>query len=140
MMLKASTIVLLVLNSQLVATSLAFTTGFRPTKTSSFHHKYAEHRKDPVKTTSTLLKSTAIDKNSLSGVVGEADQSFRMGIELEKKGLVCSLVSQLFLDDIYSFLLISVFRDLSISFCSCVGQSERSEFSRSCNFIPMLFR
>jgi len=36
----------------------------------------------------TLLKSSTIENDSITSVVGEADQSFRLGIELEKKGLV----------------------------------------------------
>jgi len=35
----------------------------------------------------TLLKSSTIENDSITSVVGEADQSFRLGIELEKKGL-----------------------------------------------------
>ena len=91
-MLKTVAISLMVFNTHLVATCLAFTTGFRTSKTSSFHQKYAEHRRDSEERISTSLESTAVNENSLSGVVGEADQSFRMGIELEKKGLVRSLV------------------------------------------------
>lgn len=81
--------------SQCISQSDAFSTRtFGARRISPFLKWHEPSRsKSGLVTSSSSLPSTAtaslsFESNSLSSVVGEADQSFRLGVELEKKGLV----------------------------------------------------